>query len=202
MTRRTALGLMLLCALAATAADDPSARVRSDGMLLVRLPAELLAHRDVRRQLDSGLTTTFLITVADAQDRKGAARIEVRYEPWDEVYLVTARGIDAVAVRARLENFERLTEWWRNAALPVLASASAATSMQLTLEVLPFSIEEQKETQRWLSRALGEAHREQAIDGSEVRGTAGASSVLDALIGTSIQRRPILRQRWTLAVTR
>jgi hypothetical protein len=208
MTRRTALALVLLCALAAAAAlataaaNDPSARVRPDGMLIVRLPADLLAHRDVRRQLDSGLTTTFLITVADSRDRKGAARIEVRYEPWDEVYLVTARGIDASAVKARLENFERLTEWWRNTALPVLTSATAVTAVQLTLEVLPFSIEEQKETQRWLSRALGEAHREQAIDPSEVRGTAGASSVLDALIGTSIQRRPILRQRWALAVTR
>jgi len=202
MTRCAMLALVLAFALRAAAAKDPVARLRTDGMLLVKLQADLLAHRDVRRQLDGGLTTTFLITVTGAQSRKGAARIEVRYEPWDEVYLVTARGIDAVAQKARLETFERLGEWWRNAELPVLRSATSEKSVQLTLEVLPFSIEEQKETQRWLSRALGEAHREQAIDSSEVRGTAGASSVLDALIGTSIQRRPILRQRWTVAVTR
>jgi hypothetical protein len=202
MRRRGMLALALLCAWQAAAATDPAARLRADGTLLVRLQADLLAQRDVRHQLDSGLTTTFLVTVVDAQSRKGAARIEVRYEPWDEVYLVTARGIDAIAEKARLESFERLAEWWRNAALPVLKSVAAGTSVQLTLEVLPFSIEEQKETQRWLSRALGEAHREQSMDASEVRGTAGASSVLDALIGTSIQRRPIFRQRWMVAVTR
>ncbi|HYO77596.1 MAG TPA: hypothetical protein VE010_14135 [Thermoanaerobaculia bacterium] len=201
MTRAALLTVALVVAMQA-AANEPAARLRADGMLIVTLQADLLAHRDVRKQVGSGLTTTFLITVTDAQNRKGAARIEVRYEPWDEVYLVTARGIDAVAQRARLETFERLTEWWRSAALPLLPAASAVSTAQLTLEVLPFSIEEQKETQRWLSRALGEAHREQPMDRSEVRGTAGGSSVLDALIGTSIQRRPILRQRWTVAVSR
>jgi hypothetical protein len=202
MMRCAALGLVLAFALGAAAANDPIARLRTDGMLLVKLQADLLSHRDVRRQLDSGLTTTFLVTVTDGQHRKGAARIEVRYEPWDEVYFVTARGIDTVAQKPRLDSFERLAEWWRSAELPVLRSATAIRSVQLTLEVLPFSIEEQKETQRWLARALGEAHREQAMDKSEVRGTAGGSSVLDALIGTSIQRRPILRQRWTVTVTR
>ncbi|HEX8254533.1 MAG TPA: hypothetical protein VF846_15420 [Thermoanaerobaculia bacterium] len=196
------VALTLLGAMHAAAANEPIARLRADAMLVVTLKPDLLAHRDVRKQIGSGLTTTFLVTITDAQNRKGAARIEVRYEPWDEVYLVTARGIDAAAQRARLETFERLAEWWSNAALPLLPSASAVTRAQLTLEVLPFSIEEQKETQRWLSRALGEAHREQAMDASEVRGTAGGNSVLDALIGTSIQRRPIFRQRWTVTVTR
>jgi hypothetical protein len=199
--RTAALVLLLVLAVRVSAANEPVARVRPDGMLLVTLQPDLLARRDVRRQLTSGLTTTFVVTVT-AQERNGAARVEVRYEPWDEVYLVTARGIDAAAQNARLESVERLTEWWRAAALRVLPNAAAVNSVQITLEVLPFSIEEQKETQRWLTRSLGEAHRESSMDASEVRGTAGGASVLDALIGTSIQRRPILRQRWTVTVTR
>jgi hypothetical protein len=195
------LAVALFVALAASAANVPVARLRQDGMLLVTLPADILARRDVRRQLTSGLTTTFLVT-ALAGERKGAARIEVRYEPWDEVYFVTTRGIDAVASSSKFATTERLAEWWRGAALPVLPRAQSAGSVQLTLEVLPFSIEEQKETQRWLTRALGEAHRGQAIDEAEVSGTAGGGSVLDVLIGTSIQRRPIVRSRWTVAVTR
>ncbi len=202
MRRIAALAFVVACAMRALAANEPVARLRSDGMLVVSLQPDLLTHREVRRQLGSGLTTTFLVTVTDAHDRKGAARIEVRFEPWDEVYLVTARGIDAVAQRARLDSIQRLEEWWRNAVLPVLPSASPVAAVQITLAVLPFSIEEQKETQRWLSRSLGEAHREPGADSSEVRGTAGTPSVLDALIGTSIQRRPILRQRWDVKVTR
>lgn len=201
MRRLAALAFVLACAMRVAAATEPAAKLRADGMMVVSLQPDLLA-RDVRRQLGSGLTTTFLVTVNDARNRKGAARIEVRFEPWDEVYLVHARGIDAVAQHARLESFAELEQWWRNAVLPVLPSATNVVTIQITLEVLPFSIEEQKETQRWLSHSLGEAHREQGVGGSEVRGTAGSSSVLDALIGTSIQRRPILRKRWTVKVTR
>jgi hypothetical protein len=202
VTRRLpAAALLLAIALGARAATPPVARVRGDGMLVVTLPAEILAQREVRKQLGSGLTSTFLVT-AVAGDRKGAARIEVRYEPWDEVYFVATRGIDAVAQRTRFTSLERLTEWWRGAALPVLPRAASANDVQVTLEVLPFSIEEQKETQRWLTRSLGEAHRGEAMDESEAAGRSGAGSVLDVLIGTSIQRRPIVRHRWSVAVTR
>jgi hypothetical protein len=201
LRRLAAFALVLLCAGEAAGADEPVVRVRADGMLLVTLHAGLLGHRDVRRQLTSGLTTTFLVTV-HAGDRKGGARVEVRYEPWDEVYFVTARGIDAAAQQAQLADAGKLADWWRSAALPVLPRASPAAAAQVTVEVLPFSIEEQKETQRWLSRSLGEAHRQQGIDESEVRGSAGTASVLDVLIGTSIQRRPLVRFRWSVAVTR
>ena len=196
-----AAALLLAIALGARAASPPVARVRGDGMLVVTLPVEILAQREVRKQLGSGLTSTFLVT-AVAGDRKGAARIEVRYEPWEEVYFVTTRGMDAVAQRARFASLERLTDWWRSAALAVLPRPTPANGVQVTLEVLPFSIEEQKETQRWLTRSLGEAHRGEAMDDSEAAGRSGAGSVLDVLIGTSIQRRPIVRHRWSVAVTR
>jgi hypothetical protein len=191
--------LLIAFVLAARAANAPIARMRSDGMLLVTLPPDVLAHRDVRKQLTSGLTTTFLVTTT-AGDAKGAARIEVRYEPWEEEYFVHARGIDAVAQNARFASLEKLVEWWRNAALPVMRANVA--NVQVMLEVLPFSIEEQKETQRWLTRSLGEAHRSGALDEGDVGGRGGGGSVLDALIGTSIQRRPIVRSRWTVAVAR
>jgi hypothetical protein len=181
-------------------ATAPVARVTAEGAIVVTLPREILNHRDVHKQLNSGLTTTFLIT-ATQDGTKGAARVEVRYEPWDEVYLVTTRGIDDVARTSTLPSAAKLAEWWRSAALPVLRRAGSG-DLQLTLEVLPFSIEEQKETQRWLTRSLGEAHRAEAIDESEEAGRSAAGSVLDALIGTSIQRRPLVRHRWNVAVTR
>lgn len=198
--RQRVVAATLLITLAMSAAPAPTARVRPDGMMLVTLPPDVLARREVRSQLTSGLTTTFLVTVL-AGERKGAARIEVRYEPWEEVYLVTTRGIDAVAHSAKFASAERLAEWWRSAMLPVLPRAAGSGNVQLTLEVLPFSLEEQKETQRWLTQSLNEAHRGEALDESEAAGRAGGS-VLNVLIGTSIQRRPIIRSRWTVAVTR
>lgn len=199
--RWASLSLLFAFVLAAFGASSPVARLRGDGMLVITLPPDVLSRREVRKQLTSGLTTTFLITT-DSDGRRGAARIEVRYEPWDEVYFVTTRGIDAMAQSFRFVSIEKLIEWWHAAALPVMPRAHAAGRVQVTLEVLPFSIEEQKETQRWLTRSLGDAHRSGAVDEAEVAGRTGGGSVLDVLIGTSIQRRPIVRSRWTVVVTR
>ncbi|HEX6178311.1 MAG TPA: hypothetical protein VF057_08120 [Thermoanaerobaculia bacterium] len=165
------------------------------------LPLDLLSRREISRQLNSGLTTTFAISVS-AGGRRGGARVEVRYEPWDEVYFVTARGIDLKAQSQKLPSLDRLKGWWRETAILALTNANAAIKIDLAVEVLPFSIEEQEETQRWLTRSLGEAHRQQSLDPGEVAGSPGAASVLDVIIGTSIQRRPILRYRWSVPVTR
>ena len=193
--------IVLLAATPMEAADRPVALARPDGGIPVTLPVDLLSRRDIARQLNSGLTTTFAIS-AMGGTRRGGARIEVRYEPWDEVYFVTARGIDLKVRSVKLVSLERLKAWWREAALPALTNAVGVGKVDVSIEVLPFSIEEQEETQQWLTRSLGEAHRQESLDPGEVVGSPGAASVLDVLIGTSIQRRPILRYRWSVPVTR
>ena len=199
---RVAAAVMVwLAAASLLAADRPVARVLPGGGVALALPGDVLARKDLARQLTSGLTTTFAIT-ATAGSRRGGGRIEVRYEPWDEVYFVTTRGIDLQAQRLQLASAQKLREWWRDASLRVLPDATGVDEIEVAVEVLPFSIEEQKETQRWLTRSLGEAHEARSLDPGEVSGTGGAASVLDVLIGTSIQRRPILRYRWNVPVQR
>ncbi|HET7433831.1 MAG TPA: hypothetical protein VFN10_03865 [Thermoanaerobaculia bacterium] len=175
------------------AAAPPSTHLRGE-TLYVTLPADLIAHKDVRRQLTSGLTTTFAI-VASAEEAKQSAgiRIDVRYEPWDEVFFVTTRTVGTAPKTQRIASLALLEAWWRETSLPVLSHASGIASVQLTVEVLPFSVEEQQETQRWLTRSLGERPLADGAAGTD-------TSVVDALFGTSIKRRPILRYKWQLQV--
>ena len=201
LRRLAAAVVVLLAATPMEAADRPVALARPDGGVALTLPVDLLSRRDIAQQLNSGLTTTFAIS-AQAGSRRGGARIEIRYEPWDEVYFVTARGIDLKVHSVKVRSLDRLKAWWREAALLAISNGTGVTKVDVSVEVLPFSIEEQEETQQWLTRSLGEAHRQESLDPGEVVGSPGAASVLDVLIGTSIQRRPILRYRWSVPITR
>ena len=206
--------LRVLCAFVAAvvvarafAATPPAAQLRGE-TLSVTLPGGLLSERDVRKQLNSGLTTTFVVVATLDDARTSGARVDVRFEPWDEVYFVTLRRLGAQPQQQRAASFAQLETWWREASLPLFIGAGGVKSVQVAVDVLPFSIEEQEETQRWLTRALGEARQPSPPPPSTPTTQApnprasASGSVLDLLIGTSIQRRPIFRRRWQLQVTR
>lgn len=175
------------------------------GMALTRLPP-VLGEAEVRRQLDTGLTTTlaFHVRVADTRGARteGGARVDVRFELWDEVYLVTRIDAGGKVARATLPSFEKLAEWWREQRLEVVPSARLAgrtppLRADIRLRVIPFSQAEQLETQRWFSEALS----------AEKSGSAGAvsedlsfSQMLNLLIATSIGRAPLLDEEWRLPI--
>jgi len=197
---------LLLFAAPLGALQPPAIEAAGDWLVLTRLPP-LLAEEEVRKQLGTGLTTSviFEARVADASGRKvrGAARVDIRYELWDEVYLVTR--IDAVgkAVRVTLPSFERLAEWWRDARLHLVrAPRPAGKPVEVRLRVIPFSQAEQLEAQRWFSQALS----------AEGSGGAGAASqavedqpesfsqILNVLLATSLGRSALLEYEWKLTV--
>jgi hypothetical protein len=69
--------------------------------------------------------------------------------------------------------------------------------VQVTVKVLPFSVREQADTQRWLSRiftSMGSV-KDAPVD---KRSDPGAAKILDVIVSTSIQRRPILEYHWTV----
>lgn len=198
---RWALGLLMLLAVRLGALQGPAVEASREGIVLTRLPPVLTAP-EVRRQLGTGLTTSFLFEARSegAQGKaRGGARVDVRYELWDEIYIVSRIDASGRAVRATFPSFERLGEWWRDARLvvirpPVPASAKA---VEVRLRVLPFSQAEQLETQRWFSEALS----------AEKSGSAGAvtenpslSQMLNLLISTSIGRAPLLDFEWKLPI--
>jgi hypothetical protein len=199
--------LLLLLAAPLRALQAPAAEAGRDGLTLARLPP-LLAEPEVREQLGTGLTTTFLFEATakggTAAKARGAARVDVRYELWDEVYLVTRIDAAGRALRTTLPSFERLAEWWREERLLVIRSAAArgARSLQVRLRVIPFSQAEQLDAQRWFSQALS----------AEKSGSAGAvaeavedqpesfSQVINLLLATSIGRAALLEYQWSLAL--
>ena len=192
--------LLLLVAARVSALSAPAIEPVREGLALARLPP-VLADEEVRKQLATGLTTSFVFeaTARDAAGRKvrGAARVDVRYELWDEVYIVSRIDASGRAVRATFPSFERLSEWWREARLVVIRppASGSARSVEVRLRVIPFSQAEQLETQRWFSQALS----------AEKSGSAGAvsedlslSQMLNLLIATSIGRAPLIDFEWKL----
>jgi hypothetical protein len=199
--------LLLLAAAPLGAAQAPAVEGGREGIVLFHLPP-ILGEEEVRKQLGTGLTTSFAFEAtarnAAGGKVKGAARVDVRYDLWDEIYIVTRIDATGHAARVTLPSFERLAEGWRDARL-VLIRGPAATglaSVEVALRVIPFSQAEQLDTQRWFSQALS----------AEKSGSAGAVSeavedqpesfgqVINLLMATSIGRPALLEYSWRLPV--
>ena len=202
-----ALLLLLLAAAPLGAVQAPAIEGAREGVVLSRLPP-IFGEEEVRKQLATGLTTSFAFEASGRNPAggkvKGAARVDVRYDLWDEIYIVTRIDATGRAVRVTLPSFERLAEWWRDARLVLIRGPAAAglASVEVALRVIPFSQAEQLDTQRWFSQALS----------AEKSGSAGAVSeavedqpesfgqVINLLMATSIGRPALLEYSWRLPV--
>jgi len=150
------------------------------------MPVGLLTNDQIRAQLDSGLTTTFLFRLRLDGD-ESVARLDIRFEPWDEIYLLhlTADGYEQ---RLRHENFQALATWWQQPFLPLAKPVDRRAI--LILELYPFSHTEQTGARRWLA---GEP-----VDGGQDDASRDSSRVMTALLATSIRREPMRRFRWKI----
>ena len=169
--------------LAAAAPDRPTLTVAGD-RVLVALPPSILKQKEVRARLESALTTTFIVKIKDAN-----ARIEIRYDLWDEVYRV--KRIDAAGRAAQQSvTAAQLEAWWRT---PVDVGRLPADRAALDLElvVLPFSAADESDARQWLSKSGGT--RDPSVD---------SRSIVDALIGTTLSARPVVAYRWSLEARR
>jgi hypothetical protein len=219
MRPRTGLSwivLFLLVSLPAFAVDRPPRLDMDRGMLVVSGLPDILSRPEVRPHLSSGLTTTFVIQVsaADGSGKKlnGGATIAVRYEPWDEVFLVVSSGVSGVpggtARKESLPTFEGLAAWWREQRLPVLTPtglAGGSWQVKVAVHVVPFSESERENTQRWFAQSVGGSQRSDRSDRSNAEDASAAAKestgpgmVLDLLVATSIRRRSLVSYDWTL----
>ena len=203
--RRAALaaaaGGLLLAAAAVHGAQGPSYAIGRDRTLSVSALPEVLSRPEVRPHLTTGLTTSFVVVKAAAEPGRkvrGAARIDVRWEPWDEVFLTTAVGADGRVRRDTHRSFEALAGWWQSLELPVaLALPLGSWEVRVDLSVIPFSRSEQRDAQRWFSSAPGDGAGGAAGESATTSpGESRLNGVVDLLIATSIQRRSIVRYAW------
>ena len=186
MVRRgIALTVLLLLAAAARAQHRPAFGVLPGGMVTATLPASVLHSPQVRKQLSSGLTTTFVV-VARQRDRVTGARIEIRFDLWDEVWHVRRVESDRREDRQRLASMDELEKWWHTP-LRIFASADRAIPLQVDLSVLPFSASEEEDARQWIAKGGGVAQ-------------PTGEGLVDALIGTTLSAKPIIRWRWEVQV--
>ncbi|MEA2462342.1 MAG: hypothetical protein QOJ98_89 [Acidobacteriota bacterium] len=187
MVART-LVLLSLLALASLAHAQPRPvySVQPNGIVAATLPGSILADSDVQKRLTSGLTTTFLIAARNrATNAISGARLEVRYDLWDEVWLVRRIEFDRKSERQRIASMADLEKWWRTP-LRLLSTDADRVSLQLDLTVLPFSAAESEDARQWISKSGG------------VGTAGGGGGVVDALIGTTINAKPITSYRWNV----
>ena len=193
------VGLFIATRLAA-AGGGPALERSAEGVALTKLPP-LLRNGEVRQHLGTGLTTTlaFEVRLGGGGKARGGARIDIRYELWDEIWLVTRADTLGQTQRTRFPSFEQLESWWRDLRLEVLPARTTPGPAEVRLRVIPFSQSEQLDAQRWFSRSLA----------AEPTDSAGAVSGLleepsgdlfNLLLATSIGRPALQEYEWKLTV--
>jgi len=191
MVKRAAAALVLLLVplLARAQQPRPSFSVQAGGVVAASLPLSILGDPDVRRQLSSGLTTTFLLVARNRNTNSvTGARVEVRYDLWDEVWLVRKVEFDRKSEQQRLTSRDALEKWWRTP-LRLLATAAPAVTLTIDADVLPFSAAEKEDARQWISKSGG------------VGTGGGGAGIVDALIGTTIDAKPITSYHWNVELT-
>jgi hypothetical protein len=176
---RARAALLVLFAAGAVMAQRPAISVSGD-RVLVALPDSVLKDGHVKSRLESALTTTFIMKTSLG----GGARIEIRYDLWDEVYRVRRNnGAQQTIARKDLE------PWWRT---PIDGGRADGNRIDVELIVLPFSAAEETDARQWLSKSGGA--------GTPAGGDR--SSIVDVLIGTTLNARPVVSFRWMAVVPR
>ncbi len=203
LRRLVLLGLLTAAAVAVWGAEsEPRVSVDGAGRLVVsRLPG-LLADTEVKRHLDSGLTTSLVFQGGpQGATRSGAARVDVRFELWDEVYLVTLIDGEGRVERSRQASAADLAEWWSQVEIVLVPAGSGprpAGQARVSLAVVPFSQAELVDTQRWLAESIGQARG--GSGGRRARG--GEPDAVGVLIATSMQRRAVRNLAWNVPIER
>lgn len=180
------------------------------GVLTITAFPEVLSRKEVRPHLGSGLTTSFVVEIEARDTRgrlvRGAGRIDVRYELWDEVYLVRTFGAAGVRRLPPMRSFEELQGAWQRLRLPVamagaLDRAAGPWELEVALSVVPFSQSEQRDAQRWFNDSI--AARPPSVPAppgprSSENVASETGGVLDLFLGSSIQRRSLVRYDWVV----
>ena len=207
------LGAWALAALA-RGADAPAPAFEIEprpepSRLLLVTPPPILAEPEVARQLTTGLTATlaFRVEVAGVPESEGVggARVEVRYELWDEVFHVRSLDAGGRAQQVTIASSAELESWWSEQRFVVLEPAPSIAvqprTARVTLDVVPFSHSEQLDTQRWFEEAVlrNEGAGSEAAQSAQ-GGNESLGRVFSVLLATSIRRQALMSYRWNVSL--
>ena len=198
-------GALLLAVLTADRAYPDPARPRvlcgEEGSCKVSRLPPVLSDPEVMGYVTSGLTTTLLLTLSTRDERRTvrrrSARIELRFEPWEEVLHVRMAAQEGRPTRQQVPK-SGMEAWWRDLAVSFPGPAVAGGGAEVGIDVIPFSEEDEADARRWYAESL---RRDSRADAGAAGGGAFAP-VLDALTLSSIKRHGVVRFSWTTSVER
>ncbi|MCG6963744.1 MAG: hypothetical protein LJE95_10795 [Acidobacteria bacterium] len=201
---KAAVFAVVLMPLVVQAAEPRVVVDSATGVVMVRHLAGMLDAPEVTRNLDSGLTNGFVIQASVHREReaaaRGAARVDIRWELWDEVYLVDVVAFDGHVTHLKLASKDDLASWWSSAAFPVLSgrglAAEGSAVVKLVVTFVPFSQSEVEAARRWVTQSGEETGS--ARNGPNQPEGRSSSAVVNLVVATSIVRRAILRREWTV----
>ncbi len=214
MQRLLTVALLLSLASLCGAGQPPRLSCGTGGECVLSGLPPLLSDGDVRGYLRSGLTTTLALSLS-AKGESGrrlasAARIDVRFEPWEEVFLVELSRTGHAVSRARLTSEEALRSWWAALRIELRLGERPKGRVSVELNLFPFSEEDEADTRRSYAETLrAERLRPVVRDegsgakGNEVKADEGSDLVgelLDTLTLTSIKRHGVRRFSWSVPV--
>lgn len=187
--------LATVCVLA-MGAGQPELKIEESGLLRIGLPAELFNQPETRRQLASGLTTTLLIEAEINTSKRdtvtGRARLDIRYEPWDEVFYIHIwHGHDRMEQLTQ-KDLPSLLAWLSTPRIGLCQldlSDHTARSLNITLDLVPFSQREQHKAQQWFSKTVNNQN------------PRDIGRMLDVVFAASIKRKATSSHRWRLDLT-
>lgn len=188
--------VFVLVAGAALGVEPPRAAAR-DGWVEITLSGSMLDDARVRQRAESGLTATLVILDRSARRTSpGAARVAFRYEPWDEIFLVSVINADGDRSTTKVESIEALRDHVESLSIRIRPTRPGAEdSIDVEVRLVPFSEEEELDAREWFLDTLGSTPK-----GNASGGISSVDGVVDVLLATSIQARPVASWRWKIKV--
>lgn len=195
--------IWLLMAMALLGDGEPASLVVRQDQLYLHIPKAIMEDPGLGEHLHSGLTTTFQLvwTLREKSKPLGMIRMDIRYEPWDEVYFLTLLRSDGHQEAFNFANQKVLIRWWTEYQFP-LSDTEVSTGVEflwVTLRVIPFSQQEQEMAREWLTPQNNKP------DSGLFSGRTGnqptaeqqrQNNLLRIMFATSIQREAIKSYKW------
>ncbi len=192
----SASAAILVASLGPVAAEEATYDPTARHVAITQLPNPFLDQSFVDN-LTSGLST---MVVASAEskigsgDRATEGRLRIRYDLWDELFIVDSVGFGDNGNR-RFEDQRELEDWWRKRSLSLGPLERPPRTVRVRLVVLPFSASEGNDARLWFSRSVRRA-------GTNVgRSSEELGTLLERVMATAIRRQRLLTFDRTVTVT-
>ena len=192
------LTFLLLAPLASNHA--PPLDAADDTWWRVAIPIELLQDAGLQKKLYSGLTTTFELEAEfkpKQRDTKHYALLQVRYEIWEEIFIVRRIEASGKAAQGKFTSLEEAAAWFQEEPLRI-APKQAGNARQLTVRcrVIPFSRGEERIAEDWFANVLRvpDAVTTGQVDRTTERSltdSGDGGGIFEVLMSKSIRRKSI-----------